>query len=264
MHGRGGDEGAHPGSISLGGGYSWGTDRLTSSLPAGVAIGCDAAYAITRWPSSEAQEEAACQMTDRFDAEGDESRRAYVIIADEAAGDDAAGQHRTQARIGGHRMVLGGVVGLAAAVVAVLAFTVDWGSSGPGDAAGSSEGPEGTAGGLGDGITYVDYVACSRVIAEGEILRVRDAAQHDRVTVTLQVKEWIKPADGVSTVDLTVVDPAVARVRPPFEERSHVLMVVPLQPDREADAFRGEELVYFRSVIDEALARAANAQCPLD
>ncbi|MCX5558484.1 hypothetical protein [Streptomyces sp. NBC_00038] len=112
------------------------------------------------------------------------------------------------------------------------------------------------------GQTYAEGIACARLIVEGDVLDVRQAPQAGRVLLTFAVDDWIKPGQGESTVELDLVDPTVAAVEEPFSKGQHLLLVVPVREDLEADASSGTELTRMRKIIDSNWAEAAKTECP--
>lgn len=114
----------------------------------------------------------------------------------------------------------------------------------------------------GVGQTYAEGIACARLIVEGDVLDVRPAPRTGRVLLTFAVADWIKPGRGRSTIELDLVDPTVAEVEEPFGKGQHLLLVVPVREDLEADASSGTELTRMREIIDSNWAEAARTECP--
>ncbi|MFE1443247.1 hypothetical protein [Streptomyces sp. NPDC058739] len=117
------------------------------------------------------------------------------------------------------------------------------------------------SGASGRGQTLVEWIACARTIAEGDVVTVRQSTA-GRVTVSFEVREWIKPSQGARRITLDVVDPTEAGVREPWREGQHLLIVVPQRRDQETDTFRGEQLTWYRGRIEQGLPEAETAQCP--
>ncbi|MFF3691620.1 hypothetical protein [Streptomyces sp. NPDC002187] len=118
------------------------------------------------------------------------------------------------------------------------------------------------SGASGKGQTLVEWIACARTIAEGDVVTVRQSPSAGRVIVSFEVQEWIKPSRGEKRITLDVVDPTKAGVREPWREGQHLLIVVPQRRDLETDTFRGEQLTWYRGRIEEGLPEAATAECP--
>ncbi|MFD3931784.1 hypothetical protein [Streptomyces sp. NPDC058614] len=146
---------------------------------------------------------------------------------------------------------------LAAAVLCAALLTNDgW----FGDTRSGTAGRAEDGGGVGQ--TYAEGIACARLIVEGDVLDVRPAPRTGRVLLTFAVDDWIKPGRGGSTIELDLVDPSVAEVEEPFGEGRHLLLVVPVREDLEADASSGTELTRMREIIDSNWAEAARTVCP--
>lgn len=183
----------------------------------------------------------------------DRLRRAMTMIGDEAARDDAAPAADARAPWWRRRSIAAGAL-LAAAAVSVGGLSLTLGGGDP------SQSPEADPGGQGQ--TLVEWVACARLIAEGDVVAVREAPEPGRVTVTFAVRDWIKPAQGDDQVTLDVVDPTEAQVREPWTPGGPLLIVVPERHDQPTDTFRGAELTDNREQIESALPRAATTECP--
>ncbi|MGW3413933.1 hypothetical protein [Streptomyces sp. NPDC000888] len=170
----------------------------------------------------------------------------------------ASHRRRRQALIGG---------ALAAAVLCAALLTNDsWfrdtRSGTAADASGSSGRVEDGQDEGGVGQTYAEGIACARLIVEGDVLDVRPAPQTGRVLLTFAVDDWIKPGRGRSTIELDLVDPTAAEAEEPFANGQHLLLVVPVREDLEADVSSGTELTRMRKIIDSNWAEAARTECP--
>lgn len=139
----------------------------------------------------------------------------------------------------------------AAAAIGVLTFSL--GTSGEGGR---------DTGAAGQGQTEAEGIACSRFIAEGDVVAVRDADIPDRIILTFKVTDPIKPAEGNEQVELNLLDPAVVDPREAFQPGEHVLLMVQQRRDRKPVAFRGDELEAQRSEIERTLPKAAETTCP--
>lgn len=141
--------------------------------------------------------------------------------------------------------------GIAAVVVAGIALSGN--GSGPTDADRAD---------TGQGQTLLEWIACARTIAEGDITEVRDAPEKGRIVVSLTVQDWIKPTRGHERIQLDLVDPAVAEVNAPLRAGQHVLIAVPTRKDLEADTFTGHALAKKRKEITAHLPTARRTPCP--
>lgn len=110
--------------------------------------------------------------------------------------------------------------------------------------------------------TLPEALACSTLIAEGDVVAVRDAPQPRRVILTFAVQDWIKPDQGDGKVELNLLDPAVVSSRKAFEPGEHLLLIVPERREQEPAAFSGDQIRITRSQIERALPEAAQTECP--
>ncbi|MEV4865536.1 hypothetical protein [Streptomyces ossamyceticus] len=156
------------------------------------------------------------------------------------------------------RVVLAGLVSAAALCAGVLGSTlIDGGTTNSGsDRSGGGENASGK------GQTLLEWIACGRTIAEGDVVAVKPSSEAGRVVVTFDVQDWIKPARGAERITLDVVDPTEAGVREPWKEGQHLLIVVPERRDQETDVFQGDQLQSYRAKIEQGLPEAAGTECP--
>ncbi|WP_415940987.1 hypothetical protein [Streptomyces sp. 067-1] len=146
-----------------------------------------------------------------------------------------------------------------------MAVTVTFSGLLSGKAPGDSAAPPGTrstaAAGDGRGQTLLEWIACARTIVVGDVTEVAPKGK-GRIEVGLDVEEWIKPPRGDRKIIMDVVDPRVAQDRPPIEEGTRVLVVLPRRADQAADTFEGGQLTQYRSAIIAALDDAGRTTCP--
>lgn len=150
------------------------------------------------------------------------------------------------------------VVLAAAAVVTLVALGAGVWTLRPATQASVTAG----AGHTTEGQTLEEWIACARMIAEGDVVAVRDSSEPSKVILDFAVRDWIKPRQGPREVVLSVFDPAFTGTSEPWEVGEHVLLVIPARRDREADSFRGTELAAYRDRINRALPAAAETECP--
>ncbi|MFJ9109913.1 hypothetical protein [Streptomyces sp. NPDC102283] len=198
-------------------------------------------------------------MTGLTDSEESRLRRALALIGEEAGRGDRA-EVPVRRRPARHRggITIGALV--AAAVVGVGLLTVTLGdpnTASPGGGGAAAPDAEG-----GQGQTLLEWVACGRTIAVGDVTAVNPSGQDGRLTVAFAVQDWIKPSQGEREIELDVVEPAVARVREPWRVGQHLLIVVPQRRDLETDTFGGAELAPNRASVEEALPQAEQTRCP--
>lgn len=156
------------------------------------------------------------------------------------------------------RVVLAGLVSAAALCAGVLGSTlIDGGTTNAGsDRSGGGENASGK------GQTLLEWIACGRTIAEGDVVAVKPSSEAGRVVVTFDVQDWIKPARGAERITLDVVDPTEAGVREPWKQGQHLLIVVPERRDQETDVFQGDQLQSYRAKIEQGLPDAVGTECP--
>ncbi|WP_055715833.1 hypothetical protein [Streptomyces torulosus] len=155
-------------------------------------------------------------------------------------------------------VVLAGLVSAAALCAGVLGSTlIDGGTTNAGsDRSGGGENASGK------GQTLLEWIACGRTIAEGDVVAVKPSSEAGRVVVTFDVQDWIKPTRGAERITLDVVDPTEAGVREPWKQGQHLLIVVPERRDQETDVFQGDQLQSYRAKIEQGLPDAAGTECP--
>ncbi|WP_405615956.1 hypothetical protein OG292_21925 [Streptomyces sp. NBC_01511] len=201
-------------------------------------------------------------MPDLTDSEEDRLRRALAVIGEEAGrGDPVKGPVRPRASRRRRGIGIGALVAAVAAGIGLLTLTLgnpNTASPGGGDRAA----PDAGGAGSGQGQTLLEWVACGRTIAVGDVMAVSPSGQDGRLTVTFAVRDWIKPSQGEREIELDVVDPAEARVREPWRVGQHLLIVVPQRRDLETDTFAGAELADNQADIEEALPEAERTPCP--
>ncbi|MGW1898986.1 hypothetical protein ACWCQB_16400 [Streptomyces hirsutus] len=189
-------------------------------------------------------------------------RRAFALIGEEAGRPEPDSEpvllaHDRTRRVWWRRrgVVMAALASTAALCTGVLvSVLIDDGAAKP------QSGRDDRASGKGQ--TLPEWIACARTIAEGDVVTVRQSSEAGRVVVTFDVQDWIKPGRGAQRITLDVVDPAEARVRDPWKEGQHLLIVVPERRDQETDTFRGERLEWYRARIEHGLPEAATADCP--
>ncbi|MFD3410429.1 hypothetical protein [Streptomyces cyaneofuscatus] len=104
-------------------------------------------------------------------------------------------------------------------------------------------------------------MACSQVMAEGEVVSVQEAAEADRVLLTVAVTGWFKPATGEKEARFDVVDPARDGAYPRWKPGEHLLFVIDRDPTAYVTSYRGDDIAEVRRSIERALPGAAGRQC---
>jgi hypothetical protein len=204
-------------------------------------------------------------MTELTRLEEERLRLALGLIADEAGRDAPAPRPAPQAVWWRRHTMVTTALGAAAAVCALLVGLGALGDTGPAGSGSGSTGARDNESGDHDssqGQSSQEYIACARMIAEGDVLAVREAPQQGRVLVTFAVQDWIKPTEGADEVELDLVDPTAAGISEPWAKGQHVLIVVPSREDLVADSFSGSALAGGRSFLEHYLPEAAGVECP--
>lgn len=183
---------------------------------------------------------------------GDEAGRTDGWAADTWADTWAGADTRTARahRTGRRRRALSGALGAVAAlgIGALLVF----GAGGADDEVPADSG---------QGQNRYEGIACSRLIADGDILAVEDGPE-GRVVLTLAVREWVKPARGPERVRIEVVDPSANGADEPWKPQRDVLLTVPVRPDLWAAAYDGPGRTSELAQMKRDLPRAERTSCP--
>jgi hypothetical protein len=104
--------------------------------------------------------------------------------------------------------------------------------------------------------SLLGWVACSRLIVEGDVVRVSSADSPGRMVTELAVDRWIKPASGPKTATIESADIAADGVYERWEPGSHLLQV-----DVDPDALPNWQ---FRDRTIEKIERAVPASRTLE
>ncbi|MFE3720312.1 hypothetical protein [Streptomyces cyaneofuscatus] len=141
---------------------------------------------------------------------------------------------------------------LAGAAVAGLVFGIAFDG-------GSTDGPSGPA--TEAKLSAEGWVACSQVMAEGEVVSVEEAPETGRVLLTVAVTDWFKPATGEKEARFDVVDPAKDGAYPRWKPGEHLLLVIDRDPTAYVTSYRGDDIAEVRRSIERALPGAAGREC---
>ncbi|MGY0058448.1 hypothetical protein ACWY4P_18170 [Streptomyces sp. LZ34] len=189
-------------------------------------------------------------VTELTESEENDLRLALRMIGKEAGRADAPPRPAPRTMWWRRRGTIGGVLAAAAALsVGVLIFWLVDGT------------PVRSSIGDDQGLTGVEWVACARIAAEGEVVSVRDASQPHQVVVTFAVRDWIKPAQGAKQIEINTVDPEWLEEKP-FKAGQHLLIVDAGLPNGEVNYFTGRHIKYERELFNSELPKAANTECP--
>ncbi|WP_157930480.1 hypothetical protein [Glycomyces xiaoerkulensis] len=179
-------------------------------------------------------------------------RRAPTTIGDEASRSNAspAPSNRTGS---GRRLRIGPTLAGAAATLALglLIFgliATDLDDNGNDEAS--------------DALSTAEVIACSDLIAEGEIVAVEQSDTPDRIVVTFDVQDAIAPAEASGIVELEFLDPVVADEIDPLTPGEHLLLLVYERNDEAPGVVRGDDIEDRRSHFEDSLPDADEATCP--
>jgi hypothetical protein len=102
------------------------------------------------------------------------------------------------------------------------------------------------------------FVACSRLIVEGDVVNVRTTTS-GRMLTTLAVQDWVKPASGPSRAKIETADIASQGVYTRWRPGTHLRLAVDIDPDALPNwEFTEPEFAKVR----DAVADAKKLSCP--
>src|SRR5213079_1265583 len=107
--------------------------------------------------------------------------------------------------------------------------------------------------------TLPAFVACSKIIVEGDVVRVRDAATRGRMVTELAVIDWVKPASGPRTATIETVDIAAEGVYKRWAPGTHLFLQVDVDPSA-LPSWQFEKRTIGR--IKLAVPASRNIDCP--
>lgn len=196
-------------------------------------------------------------MTHPTRSEEELLRHAFRLIGEEAGQPDAP--HQPLPHAARRRRLAGALIAAAAVGTVLLTVLLTGDGTGSGSADASSQ-----------ALSDAEEIACAVQIVEGVILEVRDATapgervpvdELPQVTVSLAVKDWIKPAHGPGRLDIKAADPAASGA-PPLHKGDRVLFEVWDHPDIDNNYFTGSQLQPKRESVQSALNEGLKSTCP--
>jgi hypothetical protein len=107
--------------------------------------------------------------------------------------------------------------------------------------------------------TIPGWVACSRLIVEGDVLRVRDVASPGRMVTELAVHGWVKPGSGPTTARIETVDIAGEGVYRRWPAGTHLFLRVDVDPSALPDWQFGHGEM---KRIEQAVPASRSIECP--
>ncbi|MFC7839929.1 hypothetical protein [Streptomyces sp. NPDC057382] len=191
-----------------------------------------------------ARPQAAFELTGDAAAEGGAA----------ADGRDAASQLRQRQRR--HKLWSAAALAAGTAGVAGLLSLSLWADGADGSSEAADRGAR-------EKLSWAGTIACSRFIAEGNVVSVRDARQPGRVILTFAVDDRLWPATGRERVSLNVPDPAAQGAYERWKPGEHLLIMVSRFPDQLVSDYRGSGITRVRAQIEPELPKAVGKSCSL-
>jgi hypothetical protein len=103
------------------------------------------------------------------------------------------------------------------------------------------------------------WVACSRLIVEGNVVRVSDGASPGRMLTEFAVERWIKPASGPKLATIETADIAAQGAYERWKAGTHLLLHVDLDPDALPNwQFNNRDIQKIEGAVPESRA----PECP--
>jgi len=103
------------------------------------------------------------------------------------------------------------------------------------------------------------WIACSRLIVEGDVIRVRDGSSPGQMVTELAVDRWIKPASGPKTASIETVDIAAEGVYERWEPGTHLFLQVDIDPAALPNWEFRDRMI---RKIERALPESRTLECP--
>jgi hypothetical protein len=107
--------------------------------------------------------------------------------------------------------------------------------------------------------TLPGWVACSRLIAEGDVVRVSDGPSAGRMITELAVQHWVKPTSGPKTARIETVDIAAEGVYKRWQAGTHLFLQVDVDPSALPSWQFGERMI---KRIKHAVPASRSLECP--
>jgi hypothetical protein len=107
--------------------------------------------------------------------------------------------------------------------------------------------------------TLPAWVACSRLIVEGDVVRVTDAGSPGQMVTELAVSRWIKPTSGPKMATIETPDIAAEGVYQRWEPGMHLLLQVDVDPSALPNWQFGDRMI---KKIKQAIPASRTIECP--
>jgi hypothetical protein len=103
------------------------------------------------------------------------------------------------------------------------------------------------------------WVACSKLIVEGDVVRVSSADSPGRMVTEFAVDRWIKPATGPRTATIETADIAAEGVYERWEPGTHLFLQVDVDPDALPNWQVADRMI---KKIERAVPASRTIECP--
>ena len=103
------------------------------------------------------------------------------------------------------------------------------------------------------------WVACSRLIVEGDVIRVSDGASLGQMVTELAVDRWIKPDAGPKKAKIKTADIAAEGVYERWEPGTHLFLQVDVDPSALPN---WEDDERFIKKVKRAVPASRSIECP--
>jgi len=194
-------------------------------------------------------------MTDHEEASDAQLRKAFRALGRELDLDDPAPIPLAGRGLSSRRrlgiVVAAGVIAASAVVVTALVGSQH------------SDTPSTPPAGVSD--TRFEAIACAKQILVGRATNVRPGKATGRVTVTFTVEQWIKPAQGPTTVTFAdTLDPRITGEFPAWDLDLERLLFVPKSDDELIAQFTDQytDPAPIIALVKKELAQGLRTPCP--
>jgi hypothetical protein len=103
------------------------------------------------------------------------------------------------------------------------------------------------------------WVACSKLIVEGDVVSVSDGASPGRIVTELRVRDWIKPASGPEIEKIETADIAAEGVYERWKPGTHLFLQVDVDPSALPNWEFGDR---FTKKVKRAVPESRRLECP--
>ena len=107
--------------------------------------------------------------------------------------------------------------------------------------------------------TLPGWIACSKLIVEGDVVRVSSAASDGRMVTELAVDQWVKPRSGPKVARIETPDISAEGVYERWEPGTHLLLQVDVDPSSLPNWQFGDRMF---EKIKHAVPASRTIECP--